>query len=51
MKHFISNRNPNKKTQRAENAKRRTMWAISPTTRVKQSKKIYNRKKIKGDDY
>lgn len=35
----------NKKKQ--ENKKRRNFWPISPITRIKESKKIYKRNKIR----
>lgn len=34
-----------KKAQREENRKRREFWPMSPVTRVKESKKLYSRKR------
>jgi hypothetical protein len=31
--------------------KSRVVWDFKPTTRVKPSKRVYNRKKIKADVY
>ena len=39
-----------KKAQRELNNKKRVSWEFSPVTRVKASKKIHNRKKIKEED-
>lgn len=36
-----------KKQMKAENKKRRNFWTINPTTRIKESKKIYSRKNKK----
>lgn len=36
-----------KKEKKADNAKRRTLWKISPTTRIVKNGKIYNRQKEK----
>lgn len=38
-----------KKAIHAENSARRSMWAIRPTTRVKPSAKVYNRKKTRHE--
>ena len=35
-----------KKEQRERNRQKREFWTISPVTRVKESKKIYNRKRF-----
>lgn len=35
-----------KKAQRDYNASKRVTWDFSPTTRVKESKKLYNRKRL-----
>ena len=35
-----------KKAKAAYNKERRTTWEFSPVTRVKPSKKVYNRKKV-----
>ena len=42
---MTSRRKLSKKAQREENRKRREFWPMSPVTRVKESRKIYNRKK------
>lgn len=42
-----------KKQKKIENNKHRNTWTMSPVTRIKQSKKIYNRqrdKKIPNND-
>jgi len=40
------------KKARAElNKQKRTTWAMSPVTRVKASKKVYNRKKLQYSPY
>ena len=35
-----------KKAKAALNKSRRTEWGFSPVTRTKESKKVYNRKKV-----
>lgn len=38
-----------KKEQRSLNRLKRTEWQFSPVTRVRPSKKIYDRKKLRAD--
>lgn len=38
-----------KKQKKAENAKQRNLWTMSPITRVKKNGKLYNRQKIKRE--
>ena len=45
MKKFIPYEKLSKKKQRELDAKRRTVWAISPVNRKPASSKAYNRKK------
>lgn len=42
---FVPYEKMSKKNKTALNKKRRTEWEFSPVTRVKPSKKIYNRKR------
>ena len=44
MTAIVSKEKQSKKAQREENRKRRELWPRSPVTRVKESKKVYNRK-------
>lgn len=37
-----------KKAQRELNSQKRVTWAFSPVSRVKQSKKVYNRKRLRN---
>lgn len=41
---MVSKNKMSKKAQRELNAKKRVSWEFSPVTRVKASKKIYDRK-------
>ena len=40
-----------KKARRELNKSRRVEWAFNPVSRVKSSKKVYDRKKVKLCDY
>lgn len=42
---MISKNKMSKKEQRKLNSQKRVTWEFSPTTRVKASKKIYDRKR------
>jgi len=48
---FVSYSKKSKKAKREADVSKRVVWGFSPVTRVKQSKKIYNRKKVKVYDY
>lgn len=51
MQKFISKEKLTKKKQQEINAQKRRMWnTISPVTRVKPSKKVYDRNKEKRKD-
>ena len=39
-----------KQTIKIPKAKSRVVWGFNPVSRVKPSKKIYNRKKVKSSD-
>lgn len=47
---MISKSKMSKKAQRELNAKKRVTWDFSPVSRVKQSKKIYNRKRLRDPE-
>lgn len=47
MTEFIPYNKMSKKQRAAHNKQQRVTWEFSPTTRVKPSKKLYNRKKVK----
>ena len=47
---FVSYSKKSKKAKREADVSKRVVWGFSPVTRVKQSKKIYNRKKSWGCD-
>ena len=40
-----------KKAQRALDEKKRVTWGFSPTSRVKESRRVYKREKIRPDDH
>lgn len=46
---FVSESKMSKRQKAALNKQKRTAWDFSPVTRIKPSKKIYNRKRIKYD--
>ena len=48
--HMISKSKMSKKAQRELNAKKRVTWDFSPVSRVKQSKKVYNRKRLRDPE-
>ena len=48
MTDFISLDKMNKKQRAAYFKQRRATWEIKPITRTKDSKKIYNRKRVKN---
>ena len=50
MTRHISYNKLSAKKRRAANAARRREWGFSPVTRVKQSGKIYNRKRTRRRD-
>lgn len=43
---MISKSKMSKKAQRELNNQKRVTWAFSPVSRVKESKKVYNRKRL-----
>ena len=45
MKQFVPRDKMSKRQQKELDAQKRTVWNIKPTTKVVQSKKIYDRKK------
>ena len=49
MDKFISREKMSKKARKAHDAKSRTIWAISPVTKLKENKKAYDRKKAHRD--
>lgn len=46
---FVPKSKMSKRDRSAINKQRRNTWAMNPTNRVKQSGKIYDRRKIKYD--
>ena len=44
---FISYDKKSKKARREDDLSKRVIWGFSPVTRVKQSKKVYNRQRFK----
>lgn len=53
MARFVPKAKLSKKAQKELNHQRRTMWEFSPITKIVDSKKLYNRKRIaqNRDDY
>lgn len=49
MEMFIPKEKMSKKTRRAIDKAKRNTWAMSPVTRRAESKKVYNRKKVRLD--
>ena len=45
MKQFVPRDKMSKRQRKALDAQKRTVWEVSPITRIAKSKKIYNRKK------
>ncbi len=50
MKEFISKEKLSKKARKELDKQKRTMWTVDPRTRVAESKKVYNRKRISRSD-
>jgi hypothetical protein len=48
---FVSYDKKSKKAKRADDLAKRVTWGFSPVTRVKSSKKVYNRQQAKRVDY
>ncbi len=46
MKEFVSKEKMSKKARKELVKQKRVMWTVDPRTRVAESKKVYNRKKI-----
>lgn len=51
MKKYVPEAKLSKKARKALNDERRTTWNFAPVTRVRQSKKVYSRKRIARDRY
>lgn len=47
---LVSKSKLSKKARRELNAKKRVTWDFSPVSRVKESKKVYNRKRLQLPD-
>ena len=47
---FVSKAKRSKKAQAELNKKQREFWTMNPVTRIKPSKKIYNRARFKAED-
>ena len=47
MKGMVSRDKMSKRDRRALNLERRTVWAMNPVTRVRESGKWYDRRKVK----
>lgn len=45
MKAFVSRDKMSRKARRALDLERRIVWSVRPVTRIRESAKIYNRKK------
>jgi hypothetical protein len=45
MKQFVPRNKMSKRQRKKLDAEKRTLWQVNPTTKVVQSKKIYDRKK------
>ena len=51
MKRYVAYKDLSKKEKKKRDSERRVTWeGIKPVTRVKESKKLYSRKKRKKDD-
>ncbi len=50
MKEFVSKEKMSKKARKELAKKKRTMWTVDPRTRVAESRKVYNRKRISRSD-
>ena len=40
-----------KKEQKERNRARRNLWPMNPVTRVKESKKVYNRRRLSRENF
>ena len=49
MEKFVAENKMSKKARKELNNARRVTWGFSPVTRSKESKKLYNRKRIAVD--
>lgn len=47
---MISKNKMSKKAQKELNKTKRVTWDFSPVSRVKESKKVYNRKRLRNTD-
>lgn len=50
MKKIISRGKMSKKAQKELDSRKRNLWQFSPATRVKESKKVYSRKRREAYD-
>lgn len=46
MEKFVSESKMSKKARKELNRSRRVMWGFSPVARTKESRKVYNRKRL-----
>ena len=49
MDRFIPREKMSKKARKEHDSKNRTIWGISPVTKLKENKKLYKRKKAHHD--
>ncbi len=50
LKAFVAREKLSKKNRKELERKKRVMWQMNPETRVVESKKVYNRKKVSRMD-
>lgn len=50
MENFVSKDKLSKKARKWLNAQKRVTWDFSPVSRIKPSKKVYNRKRLATPD-
>ena len=48
MKEFVSRDKMSRKNRRAMDRTKRTVWEMSPVTKIRESGKLYNRRKLKS---
>ena len=51
MQNFVPKAKLSKKARTEMNKQQRVSWAFSPVSRVKQSKKVYSRKRLGKPNY
>jgi len=49
MEKFIPKEKMSKKARKRHDSENRIVWVISPVTKLKENKKMYNRKKARRD--